>query len=116
MNDKQRRHFRKHGPNLFGCRGSTPHMGRRVALVTRYASWKCMQVQEAWQRTSFAKLYANTLTFAELKGRSTRSASISEPPREPVAGAPRPTAQWKRSQKFSIYWSGRAKCSAPAAS
>jgi hypothetical protein len=65
--------FEKHGAEYL--RLSRFHAGTWAGewlIVTRYASWEVYgKVQEAVAKDeAFAKLYANTLTFAELKGRS----------------------------------------------
>ena len=65
--------FEKHGAEYL--RMSRFHAGTWAGewlIVTRYASWEVYgKVQEAVAKDeAFAKLYANTLTFAELKARS----------------------------------------------
>jgi hypothetical protein len=62
--------FEKHGAEL-----SRFHAGAwagEFLVSTRYSSWEVYgKVQEALAKDeAFAKLYANTATFAELKGRS----------------------------------------------
>ena len=65
--------FEKHGAEYL--RLSRFHAGAWAGewlVVTRYASWEVYgKVQEAVAKDeAFAKLQANTLTFAELTGRS----------------------------------------------
>src|SRR5258706_14929354 len=85
--------FEKHGAEYL--RLSRFHTGVWAGEwlgVTRYASWEVYgKVQEAVAKDeAFAKLYAHTLTFAELTARNVAlRIDLSATQKQPVAGRPR---------------------------